>query len=147
MHGVGHAIWAEVNQEVFTGCDTQRRFDTIDARCASAGNCCQSQRTVSPAPHLTLHAHHRRRRGHCRGVAGSARWGDINRSCHFITEITEWERLKKITPRRLGCIDRFGSAASERSDGVWHLVCVWERAINKKKTADDRLMMMNVAPQ
>lgn len=86
------------------------------------------------AARLTLHLRpRRRRRGHCWGVAGSARWGDIKRSCHFITDITEWERLKEITPRRLGSIDRFSSAADERSDGVWPLVCVWERAINKRR--------------
>lgn len=92
------------------------------------------------SPHLTLRPHRCRRQKYCWGVAGSARWGDIKRSCHFITDITEWERLKEITPRRLGCIDRFSSAADERSDGIWPLVCVWERAINKIKSTDDEVM-------
>lgn len=30
MYGVGHAIQAGVNQEVFTACDMQRQFDRID---------------------------------------------------------------------------------------------------------------------
>lgn len=30
MYGVGHAIQAGVNQEVFTACDMQSQFDRID---------------------------------------------------------------------------------------------------------------------
>lgn len=30
MYGVGHAIQAGVNQEVFTACDMQSRLDGID---------------------------------------------------------------------------------------------------------------------
>lgn len=48
MYGVGHAIQAGVNQEVFTACDMQGRFNTIDM--LGLTDNCSRLKTIGPGP-------------------------------------------------------------------------------------------------
>lgn len=48
MYGVGHAIQAGVNQEVFTARDMQSRFNTIDM--LGLTDNCSRLKTIGPGP-------------------------------------------------------------------------------------------------